>query len=333
MCRQSTFIFRKPSTLGLRVSDRSVAERQGFIKRMEIRCRRTKTRVIKTIRLKMTEMAQILNDLPEEGLVNRNNFNVVYLARDPRGIINSVKNLQEQWPERFLDPQHTCSRLYEDAVFQSNHSDPRMMVVRYEDIAVKPEEELRTISQSLNISFPAETIRFIREHSSVRWDGRNMSAGSRAPTKQIAEENPENEIFQTIAKEKLVHKESETLPEVIKTDIVKLGRVLGLPALQDLVEYKATKQDIEASETGSDYYDSNGKIMTVRRKRSNKPSPKNSKIPEQDPAGRSYYYSTYRRKDFNPDHWRQQLSKDILDEISRDPSCQAAIKAFGYPEE
>ena len=232
---------------------------------------------------------------------------------------------------------------------------------RYEDIAVKPEEELRTISQSLNISFPAETIRFIREHSSVRWDGRNMSAGSvspyssvqlkykfrsRAPTKQIAEENPENEIFQTIAKEKLVHKESETLPEVIKTDIVKLGRVLGLPVLQDLVEYKATKQDIEASETGSDYYDSNGKIMTVRRKRSNKPSPKNSKIPEQgsfqnienifllqkdsvkdenisictsflyifeqpapDPAGRSYYYSTYRRKDFNPDHWRQQLSK------------------------
>ena len=41
---------------------------------------------------------------------SRNNFNVVYLARDPRGIINSVKNLQEQWPERFLDPQHTCSR-------------------------------------------------------------------------------------------------------------------------------------------------------------------------------------------------------------------------------
>ena len=42
--RQSTFIFRKPSILGLRYDDKSPIERSGFVKKMEIRCRRTKTR-------------------------------------------------------------------------------------------------------------------------------------------------------------------------------------------------------------------------------------------------------------------------------------------------
>ena len=40
----------------------------------------------------------------------RKNFHVIYLVRDPRGIINSVKALEEQWPDRLLDPTHICSR-------------------------------------------------------------------------------------------------------------------------------------------------------------------------------------------------------------------------------
>ena len=78
----------------------------------------------------MTEMLSLLSSLPEEGRVsryrlqNRNwagisslslqcyrkNFHVIYLVRDPRGIINSVKALEEQWPDRLLDPTHICSR-------------------------------------------------------------------------------------------------------------------------------------------------------------------------------------------------------------------------------
>ena len=42
--------------------------------------------------------------------LKRKSFHVIYLARDPRGIINSVKSLEEQWPDRFLEPQHICSR-------------------------------------------------------------------------------------------------------------------------------------------------------------------------------------------------------------------------------
>ena len=58
----------------------------------------------------MTEMMAILDQLPDEGRISRHNFYVVYLARDPRGIINSVESLKEQWPERLLDPKHICSR-------------------------------------------------------------------------------------------------------------------------------------------------------------------------------------------------------------------------------
>jgi len=69
--RQSTFIFRKPSILGLRYDDKSFIERSGFVKKMEIRCRRTKTRVIKTIRLNMTEIHSIIKSLPAEGPINK----------------------------------------------------------------------------------------------------------------------------------------------------------------------------------------------------------------------------------------------------------------------
>ena len=72
---------------------------------------------------------------------------------------------------------------------------------------------------------------------------------------------------------------------------------------------------------GTDYYDSNGKIMTVRKKRSllghmtnlfkKKSFNKIRKIKgvEADPEGRSYYYSTYRKPQFDPDHWKTSLSE------------------------
>ena len=71
----------------------------------------------------------------------------------------------------------------------------------------------------------------------------------------------------------------------------------------------------------SDYYDSKGNIMTLRRKRSIwslgnifKPDQRKQRSTKKkktgaDPAGRSYYYSTYRKQSFDPNHWRQTLAK------------------------
>ena len=71
----------------------------------------------------------------------------------------------------------------------------------------------------------------------------------------------------------------------------------------------------------SDYYDSKGNIMTLRRKRSiwslgnifksgqRKQRSTKKKNVGADPAGRSYYYSTYRKHSFDPNHWRKTLAK------------------------
>ena len=70
-----------------------------------------------------------------------------------------------------------------------------------------------------------------------------------------------------------------------------------------------------------------GKIMTLRRRRRSilKPvslllsSPQHrrqrstkKKNVDADPDGRSYYYSTYRKKSFDPNHWKTKLSKYVL---------------------
>ena len=105
-------------------------------------------------------------------------------------------------------------------------------------------------------------------------------------------------------------------------------------SLQDVivVEDKKSKNTNEANvdyeDHTSDYYDANGKIATLRKRRSSnlenskkqgvieKPDDGSSKRVKRsnhnkdlDPLGRSYYFSTYRKKGFSPDHWRSQLSK------------------------
>lgn len=334
--RQSTFIFRKPSILGLRYDDKSPIERSGFVKKMEIRCRRTKTRVIKTIRLNMTEIHSIISILPEEGPINKNNFHVIYLARDPRGIINSVKSLKEQWPERFLNPQHICSRLLNDSMYQSNHSIPQLRVLRYEDIAKNPQKELKDISDYFNLTLVEESKTFVQEHASAKW---NEKIGTWSPKHKKLKEDAVGDIFQSLARKRLFAKESEELKE----DVI-------------VVEDKKSKNTNEASvdyeDHTSDYYDANGKIATLRKRRSSnlenskkqgvieKPDDGSSKRVKRsnhkkdlDPLGRSYYFSTYRKKGFSPDHWRNQLSKDLLTKIANETSCNAVLEAFGYPKD
>ena len=88
---------------------------------------------------------------------------------------------------------------------------------------------------------------------------------------------------------------------------------------------KEQNVDYDDDDHVSDYYDANGKIATLRKKRStridnfkkqrnnqkkiSKRVRRSNRKTDLDPLGRSYYFSTYRRKGFSPDHWRQQLSK------------------------
>lgn len=326
--RQSTFVFRKPSIAGLKY-DQSRIGRIGFIKRMEIKCKMTKTRVIKTIRMSMSEMLNFISELPEEGRVSRKSFHVIYLARDPRGIINSVKSLEEQWPDRFLEPQHICSRMLTDTVTLHNCSDPNLLVLKYEDIVHKPEEQLISISKRFNVSLIGQVENFIQSHNSARWKGnsKEMTNSSKSsPESKVGEENPLQEIVKDMAKQKEFEKDTD-IAEDDKTEDEELF---------DLEEGSSE------ADLGTDYYDSNGKVMTLRKKRSllshmtnlfkKKSFNKIRKIKgvEADPEGRSYYYSTYRKPKFDPDHWRTSLSKDLLNKILDEEMCLKVIQKYDY---
>lgn len=126
-----------------------------------------------------------------------------------------------------------------------------------------------------------------------------------SPESKVGEENPLQEIVKDMAKQKEFEKDTD-IAEDDKTEDEELF---------DLEEGSSE------ADLGTDYYDSNGKVMTLRKKRSllshmtnlfkKKSFNKIRKIKgvEADPEGRSYYYSTYRKPKFDPDHWRTSLSK------------------------
>lgn len=331
--RQSTFVFRKPSIAGLKY-DKSRLGRIGFLKRMEIKCKMTKTRVIKTIRMSMSEMLHFISQLPEEGRVSRKSFHVIYLARDPRGIINSVKSLEEQWPDSFLEPQHICSRMLTDTVTLQNCSEPNLMVLKYEDIVHKPEEQLISISKRFNVSLIGQVENFIQSHNSARWKGnsKQMNNSSKSsPESQNGEENPLKGIVEDIAKQIDFEKDTNILEGAKNDDKQKED--------EELIDLEEGSSE---ADPGTDYYDSNGKIMTVRKKRSllghmtnlfnKKTFNKIRKVKgvEADPEGRSYYYSTYRKPEFDPDHWKTSLSEDLLNKILGEEMCLKVIQNYDY---
>ena len=126
-----------------------------------------------------------------------------------------------------------------------------------------------------------------------------------SPESKVGKENPLQEIVKDMANQKEFEKDTD-IAEDDKTEDEELF---------DLEEGSSE------ADLGTDYYDSNGKVMTLRKKRSllshmtnlfkKKSFNKIRKIKgvEADPEGRSYYYSTYRKPKFDPDHWRTSLSK------------------------
>ena len=121
------------------------------------------------------------------------------------------------------------------------------------------------------------------------------------------------EIMKDIAKQKEFAKDTDLEEDVMLSNNNSEDKVDDL----DLEE-----EGSAADDRGTDYYDSKGKIMTVRRRKrsfgADLPSFMRRHSPdiikrvrgiESDPEGRSYYYSTYRRNTFDPDHWKTSLPR------------------------
>ena len=126
-----------------------------------------------------------------------------------------------------------------------------------------------------------------------------------------------DQIVKQMAKQKIINKENEL--EEVNNIFFFFGKHYLLS--QDMAVLTTPSASEASDDVVSDYYDSKGNIMTLRRKRSiwslgnifksgqRKQRSTKKKNFGADPAGRSYYYSTYRKHSFDPNHWRQTLAK------------------------
>merc|ERR1719193_2639784 len=112
------------------------------------------------------------------------------------------------------------------------------MVLKYEDLASQPSEQLAAIEERFNISLGSkETRKFLFDHSSssANWEATNdYRSGKWGPhKKQRREEDPVKEVMQVVARGK-----------------------------EDPVKEVLLEQQLVDGLEGSDYYDDKGKIAT-----------------------------------------------------------------------
>lgn len=99
------------------------------------------------------------------------NFNVIYLARDPRGSINSLLQSPELNSNRkFANVTYTCDRLNRDSqaikqILENNHIKHRLRIVKYEDLIDHPKYLLKSLYLFLGAeNFLSHAIEYIDEH-------------------------------------------------------------------------------------------------------------------------------------------------------------------------
>ncbi|GBN72836.1 Carbohydrate sulfotransferase 1 [Araneus ventricosus] len=132
-------------------------------------CRKRGTIVVKTIRLKLPDAAELFTTHPHL------NLKIIYLTRDPRGSINSrTKFPVSQWCKRdpmCINPNHFCSALGEDLKIVCSLSKERpedFMVLRYEDLSIDPFATTTRLVEFLGLqSIPPDTQAFLNSHTSV----------------------------------------------------------------------------------------------------------------------------------------------------------------------
>ncbi|CAL1283127.1 unnamed protein product [Larinioides sclopetarius] len=132
-------------------------------------CRKHGTIAVKTIRLKLPDAAELFTTHPHL------NLKIIYLARDPRGSINSrTKFPVSQWCKRdpmCINPNHFCSALGVDLRVICTLSKERpedFMVLRYEDLSIDPFATTTRLVEFLGLqSIPQDTQAFLNSHTSV----------------------------------------------------------------------------------------------------------------------------------------------------------------------
>ena len=146
-------------------------------------CNRAPVHVMKLTRLHMRHLKTYLEENPHM------NIKVVYLTRDPRGIVSSRWSLDWCNGTECSDPNVLCHEMSEDLkIFDELQiqNPSNFIKVRYEDISLNPENESRKLFKFLKLPFSASVQRFLKTHTVGRRTDDNNPYSTRRNTTAMA---------------------------------------------------------------------------------------------------------------------------------------------------
>lgn len=134
-------------------------------KHLESICKMFPISLLKFVRLPVSLMERLLTEL------NDPNIHVIFLARDPRAVMSSRWNIQKtRWCKSIdcYSAKLMCNDMDSDltATYKLRQLFPKQVhFLRYEDVALKPQEMSVKMIDALGIDFSSEISRYLKEHT------------------------------------------------------------------------------------------------------------------------------------------------------------------------
>ncbi|XP_076313608.1 carbohydrate sulfotransferase 1-like isoform X2 [Tachypleus tridentatus] len=125
-------------------------------------CKRARTHVMKLTRLQMSQVEVFLKQNSDL------NIHVLYLVRDPRGTLSSRQVLDWCKNSNCSDYRVLCTENEEDldVFYRLQEENPsKFTLIRYEDLAVHPQEQSVMLFKRLHLHYSSEVPKFLASHT------------------------------------------------------------------------------------------------------------------------------------------------------------------------
>lgn len=138
-------------------------------------CKNMKIRATKVIRIEDLEHLSVLdpawNTSPKKYL-GREDLQILYLTRDPRGIANSrmdIRNTAARVDDEKKHLPDICSKFRKNTQFLLENNFENVEVVRYEDVVLRPFEESERILKIVGLERPVELTQYYNLNMAAAW--------------------------------------------------------------------------------------------------------------------------------------------------------------------
>ena len=117
-------------------------------------CRRTKIRIMKTIRLEVNDLVDDIAKGPFSMIGP--DYKVIVLFRDPRAIMTSIKLTPDFWTHEIQNEHYICSQINQNINALKKLPHPvssRIRFIKYEDFVAKSDQVIEDLYAFLGISW------------------------------------------------------------------------------------------------------------------------------------------------------------------------------------